>query len=133
MHDKGLNSREIPACCWKDGESFQGIHSPTYRNNKEHRDTQTGKSCSQESGATTGCIFLSYQRPLRKNSQARAKNDKHYTKRRLESTNHGIPSSPLLTRQQSRVDQNAAKSERIPNYWRCPIQDISHRATPPLP
>jgi hypothetical protein len=33
--------REIPSCHLKDGELFQRIHSPTYRQNIEHKSRRT--------------------------------------------------------------------------------------------
>jgi hypothetical protein len=89
---------------------FKGF-TVQYIKTKERRGTRASKGYNQEGGATSGCILPSCQRSLHENSRTRAKNDKCRARRRLASTDHGIPPLPLRMRQHHRVDQNARQGK----------------------
>jgi hypothetical protein len=77
-------------------------------------------------------ILPSYRGPICQNSGTKTKNDIRYTRRRLASTDYGIPPSSLWTKQHHRVEQNATEGKRIPNHRRWLVQNIGHRTASSL-
>jgi hypothetical protein len=74
---------------------FKGFTVQHIERAKNTEAYELAKATARKAALPHDVFFSSYQRPLRKNSRARAKNGKWRARRRLVSTDHGIPSSQL--------------------------------------
>jgi ribonuclease HI len=76
---------------------FKGFIVHHIERTKNTEADELAKVAAKKAVLPPDVFFQVIKDPLCKNNRARAKNDKHYTRTRLESTNHGIPLSPLRT------------------------------------
>jgi hypothetical protein len=99
VHSKGADIREIPSSSSKDVELLKGFHSGIHWAQQKCQSWWSGESSSLQHSDADRCIFSGARRRLGQNSPARAQNHKYHRRRRLESSDNGIPPPLIWARQ----------------------------------